>query len=291
MNINKALDINDISAKHYAHVTAANRKHCKSMIQGAWETEQIDPNWGKTLAVHIPKPGGGLTAPDEFRPINLVSVIAKINPRSIAARMSRTASTLTQSAQHGFKPRLGCERAVGAINRFLQDSGPKAIVAFLDLKKAFDVISQNKLYSILVRWGYPGKLINVARNPHSTATLIPKRRSVQGKEVSQKRGVWRISALSPILFILHVEGMMTELGRVLQKRPRKPRAYAPAANRYAGRFPRDTLEIVEEALTTPTQTRSLMHADDAALLAKDLLDSVNAERMPRHLREARIGDV
>ena len=150
--------------------------------------------------------------------------------------MSRTTSTITQHTQHGFKPRLGCEHAIGAINHFLQDSGSKAIVAFLDLRKAFDMISQKKLYHILAGWGYPRKLVNIIKSLHDTAALIPKHRGTKGKEVPQKRGVWQGSALSPILYILYVEGMMTELNFTLRKHPNRPQAYIPTADRLAGRF-------------------------------------------------------
>ena len=47
MNNQKALDINDISAEHYAHLSAENRQLLATAIQRSWENEQADSNWGK----------------------------------------------------------------------------------------------------------------------------------------------------------------------------------------------------------------------------------------------------
>ena len=144
MNNKKALDINDISAEHFSHLGAENRLFLTITIQRSWETGQADPDWGKTLVAHLPKSENDHTGPDGFRPISPIRVIAKIILRIHSAGMSKTTSTVTQNAQRGLKPRLGCERAIRAVDNFLRDTGPRAAVAPLDLKKAFNAISPKK---------------------------------------------------------------------------------------------------------------------------------------------------
>ena len=114
------------------------------------------------------------------------------------------------------------------------------------------------------------------RNLHNTVSLIPERWGVNGEEAPQKRGVWQGSALSAILFISFMEGMMTELGRALRNHPSGPHAYTPVADRTAGRRQPNTLAVLEEVFTARPPTRSVAFADDAALVAKDRNDATQA---------------
>ena len=272
LNNKKALDVENLGAEHYKHLTSQNRQQIIDLVQNTWESEQVAPAWGKTLVVHIPKPGKDHTSPTGYRPISLITIQAKIMLRVITARMTKTTAIVTQETQHGFKPGLSCEHAIGAVNHFLQDTSTKSIVAFLDLKKAFDMISQKKLYHILQVWGYPNKLIRIITHLHDAATLIPKHRGAEGTAVPQKRGVWQGSALSPILFILYVAGMMTEYDHRLSRHPGRPKAYRPTAIREAGRFQEEYLSILDELLEEPDAARSIMYADDTAILAESPQD-------------------
>lgn len=90
--------------------------------------------------------GSGIVPDLDYRPISLLSVIAKVLEKVVNYRLMKYLETnnIISSRQFGFRSKRSTEDAVTLLTDNVAqalDTGEKCIGVFLDLKKAFDTVS------------------------------------------------------------------------------------------------------------------------------------------------------
>ena len=116
--------------------------------------------------------------------------------------------------QFGFKKNTSCSHALfgftEAVN-YYQKRGNKVFSAFLDASKAFDKVLLNGLLAKLIRRNVPLPLVRVLHNWFSGLSCSVVWNSLIGTPFCVYCGVRQSGVLSPLLFAIYVDDLISEL--------------------------------------------------------------------------------
>ena len=170
------------------------------MLKAALYTNVIPHKWKLANIVPIPKPNKDIDKGASYRPISLLSVIAKTPEKTILPYI--TANTPTQ---HGFKSQHSYS-AVTALNNtvakgFNQMVPPaRTITVALDMSKTFDTINIHTLIRKLLQTNIPGTIIKFIANYIKGRKAYTTYRIHTSSQRKFKTGVPQGGVLSPTLF-------------------------------------------------------------------------------------------
>jgi hypothetical protein len=165
---------------------------------------------------------GDKTDPSNFRPISVISVIAKILEKLINIRLLSffSKNDTFSGSQYGFRKKLSTEDAVLALTSAIVenvDAGKKCLAVFLDLKKAFDTVSipilLRNLHDVGIR-GDPLKLLESYLTDRISRVGVG---STLSSECTVNYGVPQGSVLGPTLFLVYINklcNMQLDGGRI-----------------------------------------------------------------------------
>jgi hypothetical protein len=169
----------------------------QSMIQ----TSTVPECWRTSEIVSIPK-SGDLQRPDNYRGIALIPVALKILCCIIVNRFNRIVEekNLIRPEQAGFRSREEC---VGQTASLLEITtrrrtlGVRTYMAFIDFKKAYDMVPHEALFAKLEWAGFDGSFIAFLRSLYEDVRMNP--RGTSGT-VPALRGLRQGCPMSPSLF-------------------------------------------------------------------------------------------
>ena len=117
--------------------------------------------------------------------------------------------------QLAFRQKMGCIDHILTLNSIIHYSrslkSQQVFTLFSDLSKAFDSVSHNKLFTKLQAMGAPTYLVNNIKSFYSTLTLQVKTTDGLSQSVKISKGVLQGEPISPLLFILYLVDLPTEL--------------------------------------------------------------------------------
>ena len=117
---------------------------------------------GESDMIPIPKKRD-LSLPSNHRGISLSSIVTKIINRMILNRIQPKVEPYLRSTQNGFRPGRSTTAHILALRRLIEgvkQRNLKAILVFIDFKKAFHSIHRGKMLKILRAYGVPEQLVS-----------------------------------------------------------------------------------------------------------------------------------
>lgn len=101
----------------------------------------------------------------EFRPINMLPLYEKVLELTVKEQLLNylNVNKLLAAEQSGYRKNHSCETALNlVISKWKKqlESRKKIFAVFLDLKRAFETISREKLIAVLKQYGITGNVIN-----------------------------------------------------------------------------------------------------------------------------------
>jgi len=135
--------------KHPAFVNAI-----VELIQLVWRTGDVPVDWQRTIMVSLRKNPRKALDPGNCRGISLTSIPSRILTHIIQCRSS-AADILPQ--QIGFRRAHSCSQAHLIVRHMISSTnatGQPLVLAFIDLKRAFDSIDRSKLRQVLGLYGF-----------------------------------------------------------------------------------------------------------------------------------------
>ena len=160
----------------------------------------------------IPKPGKDPTCSDNYRPIALAPTSSKVLERCILLIYGDSFST--SPLQFGFKSGMSADMCTGLIKNVISRycfNGSNVFGRFLDASKAFDRVSHLKLFSELLEKNLPPTIIRLLFSCYRDQKSSVLWNKTLSENFSVSNGVRQGGVLSPILFIVYIDELLTRL--------------------------------------------------------------------------------
>lgn len=170
----------NVTWKHLCNLPPEALPHLLTQINSLWEQGLVPDHLKLTLIFPIPKPKKTADNLQNLRPISLTPVLCKLIERLINIRIIHHLEYVRpyfHPAQTGFRPNLGTHDSLWLLRRVMNrphyNRGDPDLVMAIDLRKAFDNVSQAVILEELAK-AYPQQSPNLdsqflAKPPHTTA--------------------------------------------------------------------------------------------------------------------------
>ena len=165
------------------------------------------PNTWKEAKITPTHKSGSFSNFDNFRPISILPAISKIMEKIIHRQIMNylNKNKLLTKFQFGFRPGMSTELAAALLTDNIRnhvDKGYLVGAVFLDLSKAFDVISHSKLLTKLPQYGITGKELNWFEDYLFNRKASVVYDNTLSEAFTINSGVPQGSILGPLLFVL-----------------------------------------------------------------------------------------
>ena len=171
----------------------------------------IPHTWKLASIVPIPKPNKDTDKGTSYRPISLLSVIAKTLEKSLLPYI--TANIPNTPMQHGYKTQHSTVTALHTLNNTVakgfHQMAPSArtMTVALNMSKVFDTININTLIRKLLQTNIPGTIIKFIANYIKGHKAYTTNWNHKSKQRQFKTGVPRGGVLLPTLFNIYTSDL------------------------------------------------------------------------------------
>ena len=167
---------------------------CDGLIPDQWKLSNIVP---------VPKKGD-LTKTDNYRGMSLTSIVIKTLNKILLNRMKPSLEDVLRDNRNGFRPGRSTTSHIFALRRIMAKAkNLKAIMVFIDFKKAFDSVHRGLLMKKMRAYGIPEAKVQLIEGIY-TGT---KAKVVTADSITEifdiLAGVLQGDTLVPYLFNVH----------------------------------------------------------------------------------------
>ena len=223
------------------------------------ETGTVPEDWCLGIISPIYKKKGARNSPENYRGITLLSCIGKLFTSILNKRLSSfiDQERIVGPEQAGFRAghsTMDHAFALRCIINFYLNDHKRVYAAFLDYRKAFDLVDRPSLWYKLVNAGLQSKLLDVVRSMYAQAKSCVKTKQGLSEDFPSYTGVRQGENLSPLLFSLFIK----DFNEYVVARCNALGAIAEKANQMS------TTDTLQELMHLAV----LLYADDTLLLSE-----------------------
>ena len=181
-----------------------------ALYTAVWDTGVIPTQWMDANITYIWKKKGSKQEVSNYRPISLTSVIGKLFTKILLPRLDRVVAPELSEYQGCAKPGSGAVEHLWAFQAIIQRNLDTPVYAlFADIHKAYDQVWRDGLYFALFCAGIRGRAWHFIVTWLDRATATPKWNGTVGTRVQLEQGLRQGCVLSPLLYCLFINTMMT----------------------------------------------------------------------------------
>ena len=148
-----------------------------------------------------------MSDPDNYRGITLLSCLGKLFTSAINSRLRSFLELRNQlgEEQSGFRAAYStCDHvfSLHVLIELYKQKGEKLFAAFVDYKKAFDLVDHSSLWVKLLAEGISGRVLKAVQSIYANAKSVLRANGKLSEEFVCNIGVRQGENLSPLLFAL-----------------------------------------------------------------------------------------
>lgn len=264
-------------------------KHCKTallrplheVLCQCWKEGAVPQDMRDAKIITLYKNKGERSDCNNYRGISLLSIVGKVYARVILVRLQKLAERIYPESQCGFRANRSTVDMIFSLRQLQEkcrEQNMPLYIAFIDLTKAFDLVSREGLFKILPKIGCPPKLQSLVESFHTEMKGTVQYNGNTSDPFDIRSGVKQGCVLAPTLFgiffallLKHAFGSATE-GIYLHTRS-DGRLFNPARlkakTKVREALIRDMLFADDAAVTTHTQQELQTLMDRFSQACKD----------------------
>jgi len=188
------------------------------ILRAVWTQEKIPTQWQEVHLVSLMKPSGisaelGVDpeSTDSYRGLTLISSAEKILLGVVTERLAKVYPLAKE--QGGFRKKeeaIAQFLALTEIVRRRHLEGKDTFGIFIDFKKAYDRVQHGALFRILEHTGVRGKTLNFIKRLYRDNRIRVRVGGKLSEQFEMKRGNRQGCPLSPLLYIIFINGILKE---------------------------------------------------------------------------------
>ena len=140
---------------------------------------------------------------NSYRGISLLSIVGKVFARVILTRLQVLAARVYPESQSGFRAGRSTTDMIFSVRQLqekCQEQNQPLYLAFIDLTKAFDLVSRSGLFQLLKKIGCPPKLHSIIQSFHTDTSSTVSYNGASSDPFPISSGVKQGCVLAPTLF-------------------------------------------------------------------------------------------
>lgn len=209
------------------HLPRSSLTSLLDLFNRSFEQGTIPTLWRHSIVLPILKKDKSPGYIEHYRPISLTSQLGKLMERMILHRFSYflESNELLSSSQHGFRRGRSAMEALAELGDAIATAFEKRNIlaaVFFDFARAFDTVLPSYVLGCLVSIGVHGRLLEYFRSFLSPRPFQVRIGSESSPTFLSHRGTPQGSILSPILFLLAIDGVTRLAPPPLFKSPSTP---------------------------------------------------------------------
>ena len=177
--------------------------HLLDLLQQCWHEREVPKDMRDSVICTLYKNKGDRSDCNNHRGISLLSIVGKCFARIVLKRLQKVAEQVYPESQCGFRAKRSTTDMVFSLRQLQEkcrEQGQPLYMVFIDLTKAFDLVSRDGLFKILPKIGCPPTLLSIIKSFHEDMQGIVQFDGNFSKPFYIRSGVKQGCVLAPTLF-------------------------------------------------------------------------------------------
>jgi len=222
LNNGRAYGPDNMPAECLKYAPSSVHQQMAIIYNSAIETNTQLDGIGCGSLIPLQKPGKAKGPVSHLRPIVLLTTLRKVLSLVALRRINGYVTDFVSPTQSGFRPGRSTSDVVWSyrwITSRCQRIKSSVDILGIDMSKAFDTISRQRLMSVLASF-LPEDEVRIIAYLLKKTTLAVTLPSALGEEFRTTRGTPQGDSLSPVLFVIYLEAALRDVRQLLN--PRTP---------------------------------------------------------------------
>ena len=183
------------------------------LFRKIWVEVEVPKDWECGVVIPLYKKGDRMNL-DNYRGITLMDVVGKVFSGILRERLEKWYGGLIVEEQAGFRKGRGCVDQGYTLSQAVPkrlEVQKKTFLCFVDLRKAYDSVWREGLFSRLMEDGVPSKLVDLVKMWYRNVKAKVRVNDVDSDWFESKVGVRQGDTLSPLLFNIFINGIVEKV--------------------------------------------------------------------------------